>query len=150
MCYKTKSKTRKKISKLSRKLHVNSLTICKEEEDLWGCCWGMAGKACDASIPYGYQFMSQLLCFWSHFLLKVWEKQQKMVQGFGLLSPIWEAWMKLLDLVYSSHGFVAISKVNQWMGDVSLCNCDFQINTREGLFPPIATSAVPQLHSFHQ
>lgn len=33
--------------------------------------------ACDAGIPYGYQFMSKKLHFHSNFLLVVQEKQKK-------------------------------------------------------------------------
>lgn len=47
-------------------------------------------STCNASVPYGCEFVSWLFHFRSGSLLVAWEKQQKMEHVFGPLPTMWD------------------------------------------------------------
>lgn len=58
---------------------------------------GMVGKVatCNASIPFGCQFLTYLVHFQFSSLLMTWIKQPKTVQVYGPPLPMWETGKKL-------------------------------------------------------
>lgn len=62
-------------------------------------------KACYSCILYGFQFVSQLLYFYSSSLIMAWERQPKRAHVLGSLPSVWKTLLKLL-----APGFVPASK----------------------------------------
>lgn len=86
----------------------------------WNCGIAWKATAYDAGFSYGCQLESQLLHFWFNSLLIAKEKQQKIVQVFWFLPPIWETRMKLLASAGPALAVVAIWRVYQWIEELCL------------------------------
>lgn len=67
--------------------------------ELW--CNELSWKIC---IPFGCQFMSQLLLFPLSSLLMAWKAKQVMTQMFGLLPPLVKTQRKIVALASPSPG----------------------------------------------